>query len=279
MLSKEYLFSFFIIVVFFVIFSLNNEIIAQIEFTNDTNSTDNSFVNTMPNYDQGSNVEYYDYNTNSSAFDAMPNYDQGSNVEYYDYNTNSSAFDESMNRMDDFFNGNVDNYQQPFSGENDILAKFGESLSNSIFNDTSIFGVLGYSLIDNVKVIGAQIIDNSSIKVTLGYNNKNTSSASPSVTIVAHKLDINLNDMASFLSSAIAGSNDMMMMMPSSQSLPFDNNMPVFDMVSNFKIGSNIAESGWSSPHDVSIKVKNGGLTQQNGSDVSIILIELIPQG
>jgi hypothetical protein len=279
MLSKEYLSSFFILTAVFVFLSLNNEIFAQNEFTNDTSSTNNSFGNTMPNYDQGSNVEYYDYNTNSSAFDTMPNYDQGSNVEYYDYNTNSSAFDESMNRMDDFFSGNMDNYQQPFSGENDILAKFGQSLSNSIFNDTSIFGVLGYSLIDNVKVIGAQTIENSSIKVTLEYNNENTSSVSPAVTIVAYKLDINLSDMGSFLSSAMADSSDMMMMMPSSQSLPFDNNMPVFDIVSNFKIGSNIAESGWSSPHDVIMKVRNGGSNQQNESDVSIILIELIPQG
>jgi len=254
MSNKEYLLSFFIIIVVFVIVSLNNEIFAQNEFTNDTTSIRNSFVNTTPNYDHEGNVEYFDYNTNNSALD------------------------ESMNRMDDFFNGNMDNYQKQFSGENYILAKFGQSLSNSIFNDTSIFGVLGYSLIDNVKVIGAQTIDNSSIKVTLGYNNKNTSSISPSVTIIAHKLDINLNDMASFLSSAIAGSSDMMMM-PYSQSLPFDNNIPVFDMVRNFKIGSNIAESGWSSPHDVIIKIRNGGLTQQNESDVSIILIELIPQG
>ncbi|HET7643426.1 MAG TPA: hypothetical protein VFK40_07945 [Nitrososphaeraceae archaeon] len=62
--------------------------------------------------------------------------------------------------------------------------------------------------------------------------------------------------MASFLSSAIAGSSDMMMI-PYSQSFPFDNNLPIFDIVSNFKIGSNIAESGWSSPHDVTLKVRN----------------------
>jgi hypothetical protein len=52
--------------------------------------------------------------------------------------------------------------------------------------------VLGYSLIDNVKVIGARVIDNDSINVTLGYNNKNNSFTSPSVTVVAHKLDINI---------------------------------------------------------------------------------------
>ncbi|HEX5186983.1 MAG TPA: hypothetical protein VFV86_08845, partial [Nitrososphaeraceae archaeon] len=96
---------------------------------------------------------------------------------------------------------------------------------------------------------------------------------------VAHKLDLNLNEMTSFLFSAIASSSEMMMMMKSSsQSLPFDNNTPVFNILTNFKIGSNIAESGWTSPHDVTLKVRSGGLTQQNESDVAIILIELIPQ-
>lgn len=47
--------------------------------------------------------------------------------------------------------------------------------------------------------------------------------------------------------------------------------------MSNFKLGSNIAESGWTSPHDVSIKVTNSGVSQ-NESDTSIVLIELIPK-
>ncbi len=68
-----------------------------------------------------------------------------------------------------------------------------------------------------------------------------------------------------------------MMMIPSSDVLHFDNNIPIFDMISNFKLGSNIAESGWTSPHDVTIKVRNGGFAQ-NESDTSIIFIDLIPK-
>ena len=48
-------------------------------------------------------------------------------------------------------------------------------------------------------------------------------------------------------------------------------------MISNLKIGSNVGESGWYSPHNVTIKVRNGGF-EQNESDTSIILIELIPK-
>ena len=136
--------------------------------------------------------------------------------------------------------------------------------------------MLGYSLIDNVKVVGAQVIDNNSINVTLRYNNKNDSFTSPSVTVVAHKLDINISDLFSFLTSAVAGGEEMMMI-PSNNPFQFDNNIPIFDIISNFKIGSNIAESGWTPPHDVSIKVRNGGFAQ-NESDTSIVLIELIPK-
>lgn len=64
----------------------------------------------------------------------------------------SHAFNDSMTTMDDFFSGNIDNFpQQQFNEDNNILSNFRKSLSNSIFNDTSIFGVLGYSSIENVS--------------------------------------------------------------------------------------------------------------------------------
>jgi hypothetical protein len=197
---------------------------------------------------------------------------------YPDGNIDNQTFNDEMKKMDDFFAGSIDTYQQPFN--EDILSNFGKSLSNSIFNDTSIFALLSYSLVDNVKVAGAKIIDNNSINVTIGYNNKNNSLiiTTPSVTVVAHKLDIDISDLFSFLPSALAGGEEMMMDMPSSNLFPFNNSMPIFDMVSNFKLGSNIAESGWISPHEVSIKVTNGGVSQKE-SDTSIVLIELIPKG
>lgn len=251
MKNKEYLFLIYIVTLLLVIFSIDNEILAQINYNNDT-SADIAFANSSQDSEEDSTVEYYN-----------------------DGNMDSQAFNDSMTKMDDFFSGNIDNYpQQQFNEDNNILSGFGKSLSNSIFNDTSIFGVLGYSLIDNVKVIGAKVIDNNSINVTLGYNNKNDSFTSPSVTVVAHQLDINIGDLFSFLPSALAGGEDMMI--PSNNPFQFDNNLS-FDMINNFKIGSNVAESGWSSPHDVTIKVRNGGF-EQNESDTSIILIELIPK-
>ena len=232
----------------------DNEIFAQIDYNNDT-MADTAFANTTQDFEKYSTFEYYN-----------------------DGNIDNQTFNDEMKKMDDFFAGSIDTYQQPFN--EDILSNFGKSLSNSIFNDTSIFALLSYSLVDNVKVAGAKIIDNNSINVTIGYNNKNNSLiiTTPSVTVVAHKLDIDISDLFSFLPSALAGSEEMMMDIPSSNLFPFDNSMPTFDMVSNFKLGSNIAESGWISPHEVSIKVTNGGVSQKE-SDTSIVLIELIPKG
>ena len=131
MRNKEYLFSIYIVTLLLVIFSIDNEIFAQIDYNNDT-SANTAFANTTQDSEEGSTVEYY----NDGSMD-------------------NQTFNDSMTKMDDFFSGNIDNYpQQQFNEDNDnILSEFGKSLSNSIFNDTSIFGVLGYSLIDNVKVI------------------------------------------------------------------------------------------------------------------------------
>ncbi len=64
----------------------------------------------------------------------------------------SHAFNDSMTTLDDFFRGNIDNFpQQQFNEDNNILSNFRKSLSNCIFNATSIFGVLGYSSIENVS--------------------------------------------------------------------------------------------------------------------------------
>ena len=77
-----------------------------------------------------------------------------------------------------------------------------------------------------MKVAGAKIIDNNSINVTIGYNNKNNSLiTTPSVTVVAHKLDIEISDLFSFLPSALAGGEEMMMDMPSSNLFPFNNSI------------------------------------------------------
>jgi hypothetical protein len=128
--------------IFIGIASINdNDVFAQIDYNSDT-MANTAFANITQDSEKYSTFEYYN-----------------------DGNIDNQTFNESMKKMDDFFAGSLDNYQQPFN--EDILSNFGESLSNSVFNDTSIFALLSYSLVDNVKVVGTQIIDNNSINVTI----------------------------------------------------------------------------------------------------------------
>ncbi len=76
MIHKGYLFSIYIITLLLVIFSIDNEIFAQIDFYNDT-TVDIAFANTTHDSEDDSTLENYD--------------------DYIDGQT----FNDSMNRMDD----------------------------------------------------------------------------------------------------------------------------------------------------------------------------------
>ena len=94
MRNKEYLFFIYIVTLLLVIFSIDNEILAQIDYNNDT-SADIAFANSTQDSEEDSTVEYYN-----------------------DGNMDSQAFNDSMTKMDDFFSGNIDNYpQQQFNEE------------------------------------------------------------------------------------------------------------------------------------------------------------------
>ena len=153
-----------------------------------------------------------------------------------------------------------------------LLLDFGESISSSIFNNTSSFSALGYSLVDNIKVSGAKIVDNNSVNVTLDHGFTSATNA-PSVTVVVYKIDIDIRDFFSFLISDASNVD----LFESRNSFQFEN-IPIFDVINNFKIGSNVIGQGWSSPVDIPIKVKNGEFPQKR-IDTSILLIQVIPMG
>ncbi|HEY6587826.1 MAG TPA: hypothetical protein VIY98_06000, partial [Nitrososphaeraceae archaeon] len=58
MRNKEYLFLIYIVTLLLVIFSIDNEILAQIDYNNDT-SADIAFANTTQDSEEGSTVKYY----------------------------------------------------------------------------------------------------------------------------------------------------------------------------------------------------------------------------
>lgn len=176
----------------------------------------------------------------------------------------------NLNELPELPNGKFDALKS--FEDTQLLLDFGESISNSIFNNTSLFSTLGYSLVDNIKVIGAEIVDNNSVNITLEHDFTTTTNA-PSVTVVVYKIDIDIRDLFSFLTSDVSNAD----LFESRNSFPFEN-IPIFDVISNFKIGSNVIGQGWSSPVDIPIKVKNGEFAQK-GADTSILLIQVIPMG
>jgi hypothetical protein len=120
--------------------------------------------------------------------------------------------------------------------------------------------------------MGAKIVDNNSVNITLDHDFTSTIDA-PSVTVVVYKIDIDIRGLFSFLISDASNVD----LFESRNSFQFEN-IPIFDVINNFKIGSNVIGQGWSSPVDIPIKVKNGEFAQK-GADTSILLIQVIPMG
>ena len=61
MINKEYLFSIYIVTLLLIIFSIDNEIFAQIDYNNDT-TAGIAFANTTHDSEKDSTFEYYDDN-------------------------------------------------------------------------------------------------------------------------------------------------------------------------------------------------------------------------
>lgn len=183
---------------------------------------------------------------------------------------NDYLSEDLLSNLNELPNGKFDALKS--FDDTQLLLDFGESISSSIFNNTSSFSALGYSLVDNIKVIGAKIVDNNSVNVTLDHDFTSPTNV-PSVTVVVYKIDIDIRDLFSFLISDASNVD----LFESRNSFQFEN-IPIFDVINNFKIGSNVIGQGWSSPVDIPIKVKNGEFPQK-GTDTSIVLIQVIPMG
>ena len=170
----------------------------------------------------------------------------------------------------------VTNYSFPFEqSQQDSILPFSDSTSsemnfnmfmesfvNSIFNGSSIFGGVGTSMVNGVKVSGIALNNNGTLSVTLSrspevptgdsttnmINNSVSTSASTkpldSVSVIATRIPINVADILSLaaLSSSQGMDNNMMM---------GDMGFNPFSILSSMQIGSNtITNVDWSVPSD-----------------------------
>jgi hypothetical protein len=200
---------------------------------------------------------------------------------------NDSSITDSM-PLDDAIPFLNEQPSLPFSSSSSSAMDFElfmESFTNSIFNETSIFGGVGTSMVNGVKVSGISSDSNGSrLSVTLsgtptqmlGTNNTTsltndttstvtTTNAEPlnSVSVIAMRIPINLADILSLAqaSSSQGLDNDMMtedMGFNEETISPSDSFNP-FSLLSSMQIGSSsLTNADWSVPQTVTMNLVGG---------------------
>jgi hypothetical protein len=183
---------------------------------------------------------------------------------------------------------------------------FMNSFANSIFNGTSIFGGLGTSMVNGVKVSGIGLDNNGSrLSVTLsgtptealGGNNTtngNTTemtiaNSSNSVSVIAMRIPINMADILSLAAaSSSEGMGSSMMkgdMGFNEDSILSSESFNPFSLLSDLQIGSSsITNADWSVPQTVAMDLVEGNNNQEqrqpylnNTSVADFVLVSVIP--
>jgi hypothetical protein len=142
------------------------------------------------------------------------------------------------------------------------------NFANNIFNSSSVFGTVGMSMVDGVKVTGVNVLQNNEVSVMLRHivTKPGNTTLPESVTNTVLRVPMNLRDLMSIGSAAAAGSNrtansgvDNMNMMGSSMQgygsaggnpTSLMNNPLAF--LKDIQIGSgNIVNANWLLPQSV----------------------------
>src|SRR5581483_7625814 len=153
---------------------------------------------------------------------------------------------------------------------------FGTMNFANILNGSSLFGALGMSMVDGVKVTGVNILPNNDVHVTLKHiiTNPMNTTLPGGVTVTAIRAPLNLRNLMSVASAVSNGTgvNDVFNMMPGpmqgfgttkgGNSTSFMSNPFVF--LKSIQIGSSsIANPNWSLPQSVTMglvgMISNGG--------------------
>jgi hypothetical protein len=84
------------------------------------------------------------------------------------------------------------------------------NFTNNIFNSSSLFGTMGMSMVDGVKVTGVNILQNNEVSVTLRHiiTNPGNTTLPGSVTVTAIRVPMNLRDLMSIATAAAAAASN-----------------------------------------------------------------------
>jgi hypothetical protein len=177
------------------------------------------------------------------------------------------------------------------------------SFANNMFNASSLYGSVGISMVNGVKVTSINLLENNEISVTLRHsaaadtaNNVNMSSmsAQPRVTVTAIRAPLNLKDLMSLASESskmmTANNTSNPMMMGGGPLQVFGgavdngtNNVNPLSFLTGIQIGSSstIANADWKLPQIVRMGLTSMmGSTNNNAptaSTADFIIVSVIP--
>ena len=158
----------------------------------------------------------------------------------------------------------------------------------NLLTGKAILGTIGVSMVENVAISGVQLINESTISVTLRHDIENNTVLP--ITVIAYKISLNNSDIGSVMQSA-SNSNNFMGFSPSMNSLQRDNGttslfeeprstsqknkenpLVIFDKI---QIGSSsLTNPNWVSPNTVTMSmIKN----LNYHSNFDFILVMAIP--
>ena len=192
-------------------------------------------------------------------------------------------------------------YGSPTSSMN--FDMFMNSFANSVFNGTSIFGAVGTSMVNGIRVSGIGLdksgsqlsvtLSGAPMKVLEGGNNLDginnyttvttTTNLSNSVSLIAMRIPINMADILSLAaaSSSQGVPSDTMMGNMDLSAVPSDS-LNSFSLLSNLQIGStSITSIDWSVPQTVTMNLVGGNSNQEqlysNNVPADFLLVSVIP--
>jgi hypothetical protein len=178
------------------------------------------------------------------------------------------------------------------------------SFANNMFNASSLYGSVGISMVNGVKVTSINLLENNEISVTLRHSaaaannlNASTMSAPPRVTVTVMRAPLNLKDLMSLASESskmmTASNTSNPMMMGGS---PLDglsgtvdkgtNNVNPLSFLTHLQIGSSstIANADWKLPQIVRMgltgmmgRTNNNDNNTLTASTADFIIVSVIP--
>jgi hypothetical protein len=244
------------------------------------------------------------FKLNTSGLSSMENLDSTTTLGNGSDITDSIPSDDTIPFLDE-------QPSLPFSSSTSSAMDFElftDSFTNSIFNGTSIFGGVGTSMVNGIKVSGISFDSNGGrLSVTLsgiptemlGRNNTTSltndtiaittnAESTASVSVIAMRIPINLADILSLAQASSSQGLDSNMMIGDmgfnqDSIFPSDSFNP-FSLLSSVQIGSSsLTNADWSVPQTVTMDLVGGNTQEQqlsysnNTSAAHFLFVSVIP--